>query len=124
MLKLLIDTHIIIWHLEDDPQLPAAWSDALEDSAYEKYFSIASLWEIALKINIGKLKIKYPLDQLIPAEYKIISISTPHLLNYQHLPLHHRDPFDRILIAQAQEESFTIMTHDKNFSLYEVSLYS
>jgi|AntAceMinimDraft_11_1070367.scaffolds.fasta_scaffold301142_2 PIN domain nuclease of toxin-antitoxin system len=109
MMKLLVDTHVVIWHLEDNPRLSIEWSNTLENPAHEKYFSIASLWETAIKINVGKLKIEYPLDHLIPAEFKLLPVSVPHLLNYQPLPLHHCDPFDRILIAQTQTEGFIII---------------
>lgn len=123
MQRLLVDTHILIWHLESDPYLDPAWSDVLEDSTYEKYFSIASLWEIAIKTNIGKLKIDYPIDRLVPADFQLLPISPAHLLAYQYLPMHHRDPFDRILIAQAKTDGLIIMTKDVNFSLYKASLF-
>lgn len=88
----MVDTHVMLWHLEDDSRL--AWSKALEDPSNERYFSIASLWEIAIKTNIGKLKIKYPLDQLIPAEFQLLPISVQHLVAYQILPQYHRDRND------------------------------
>lgn len=100
-MQLLVDTHVLIWHLEDNPRLPVAWSELLENPDHQKFFSVASLWEIAVKTNIGSLTIKYPLDRLIPAEFQILPIEIPHLLAYQQLPLYHRDPFDRMLIAQA-----------------------
>ncbi|MEZ0543053.1 PIN domain-containing protein [Fibrella arboris] len=65
---------------------------------------------------------RYPLDRIIPADFKILPISLPQLLAYQQLPLHHRDPFDRILIAQAQTAGLTLRTHDPNSPLYNVAL--
>lgn len=121
-MRLLIDTHILLWYVEGDERLPIAWRDLIQSVQIQKSVSIASLWEIAVKTNIGKLEIKYPLDRLIPADFQILPIKVPHLLAYQKLPLHHRDPFDRILIAQAQVEQFTLMTKDPNFPLYEVVL--
>jgi PIN domain nuclease of toxin-antitoxin system len=123
-MRLLVDTHILIWHLEDDPRLSVTWSDLLENPEQKKFFSIASLWEIAIKTNVGKLKIQYPLDRFIPADFQILPIELSHLLAYQNLPLYHHDPFDRILIAQAQVEQLTLMTEDSNIPLYEVLLLS
>ncbi|MEZ0486136.1 type II toxin-antitoxin system VapC family toxin [Fibrella aquatica] len=121
-MRLLVDTHIFLWHLDDDARLSTDWSVLLEDEHHEKYFSIASLWEIAIKTSIGKLTVRYPLDRIVPGDFKILPISLPQLLVYQQLPMHHRDPFDRILIAQAQTEGLTLLTHDPNFPLYDVAL--
>ncbi|MPR35825.1 type II toxin-antitoxin system VapC family toxin [Salmonirosea aquatica] len=121
-MRLLLDTHILIWYIMGDETLPMSWREQIQSHRNQKFVSIASLWEIAIKTNIGKLTIIYPLDQLIPAEFELLPIATSHLLAYQQLPLHHRDPFDRILIAQAQTDGFTIMTKDSNFALYDVDL--
>lgn len=121
-MRLLIDTPILLWYVEGNESLPVAWREQIQSRDNQKMVSIASLWEITIKTNIGKLKIKYPLNQLIPAEFQLLPISVPHLMAYQVLPLHHRDPFDRILIAQAQTDGFTIMTKDPNFPLYDVAL--
>ena len=96
----------------------------IENPENTKYISIASIWEIAIKTNIGKLEISIPLNNFVPAEIEIIPPKINHLTRYQQLPLHHKDPFDRILIAQSLEENFTIMTADERFSLYHVSLIS
>lgn len=90
-MRLLIDTHVLLWHLEDNPQLPVVWSEVLEDTTHEKYCSIATLWEIAIKINIGKLTLDYPLDKLVPVDFRILPVEMTHVLAYQQLPLHHRD---------------------------------
>jgi len=121
-MRFLIDTHILLWYVEGDERLPIPWRALLESSHTQKFVSMASLWEIAVKTNIGNLTVKYPLDRLIPTDFQILSIELPHLLAYQNLPLHHRDPFDRMLIAQAQAEKLTLMSHDTNFPLYEVML--
>lgn len=122
MMRLLIDTHILLWHLEDNPRLSLAWSALLESPRVEKYFSVASLWEMAVKANIGNLTLIYPLDRIVPNDFQILPIKTSHLLAYQQLPLHHRDPFDRMIIAQAQVEELTVMTQDGNFPLYDIML--
>ena len=121
-MQLLVDTHILIWHPEDDPRLSLEWSGLLENPEHQKWFSIASLWEMAVKTNIGHLTLVYPLDRIVPADFLVLPVEIAHLLAYQKLPLHHRDPFDRTLIAQAQTEGLTIMTHDTNFALYDVSI--
>lgn len=102
--------------------MPVTWREQIQSPGNKNFVSIASLWEIAIKTNIGKLEIKYPLDQLIPLDFEILPVLVPHLLAYQKLPLYHRDPFDRILIAQAQTDDLTIITKDPNFPLYEVSV--
>ena len=121
-MRLLLDTHILIWYVMGNEQLPITWRELIQSTQNQKFVSIASLWEIAVKTNIGKLTIEYPLDRLIPADFQLLPIELPHLLAYQQLPLHHRDPFDRMLIAQAQSEQFTLMTNDGNVTLYEVML--
>jgi len=121
-MQLLLDTHILLWYIEGNESLPIVWREYIQSRGNQKLVSIASLWEIAIKTNIGKLKIKYPLDLLIPVGFELLPVSVSHLLAYQKLPLHHRDPFDRILIAQAQTDGFTIMTKDPNFPLYDVAL--
>lgn len=121
-MRLLLDTHIVLWYILGDETLSLPWRNLIQSTQNQKVVSIISLWEIAIKTNIGKLKIQYPLDQLIPAEFQLLPIELPHLLAYQKLPLHHRDPFDRMLIAQAQVAGLTLMTHDTNFPLYDVAL--
>lgn len=123
-MNILIDTHVLIWLQEGDEKLPIEWRTMIENPENTKYISIASIWEIAIKTNIGKLEISIPLNNFVPAEIEIIPLKINHLTRYQQLPLHHKDPFDRILIAQSLEENFTIMTADERFSLYHVSLIS
>ncbi len=121
-MRLLLDTHILIWYVMGDEQLPISWRELIQSPQNQKFVSVASLWEIAVKTNIGKLTLKYPLDRLVPVDFQLLLIELPHLLAYQQLPLHHRDPFDRMLIAQAQAEQLTLMTQDGNMPLYEVIL--
>jgi PIN domain nuclease of toxin-antitoxin system len=118
-MKLLLDTHILIWYIEGDVRLPIVWREIIESSDHEKYFSTASLWEIAIKTNLGKLTIKYPIEKFVPADFHILPITAAHLSAYQTLPLHHRDPFDRILVAQAQVDDLILMTQDPNLKLYQ-----
>lgn len=121
-MKILLDTHIIIWHLMDDLRLSKKNSDLLEDEAVEKVVSMISLYEIAIKTNIGKLKINVSIDVIIPTKTTLLNLSMPHFTQYQSLPLHHRDPFDRMLVAQAQVEGLPLMTDDPSFANYDVPL--
>jgi PIN domain nuclease of toxin-antitoxin system len=121
-MRILIDTHILLWYVEGNTQLKPSWREILQSPYSLKMVSMVSLWEIAIKTNIKKLSISYPLDKLVPLDFQILEIEMPHFLAYQELPLHHKDPFDRLLIAQAQIEDLKIMTIDPNFPLYDVEL--
>lgn len=123
-MKILLDTHIIIWHLTNDPRLSARNSALLEDPSVEKIVSLVSIWEIAIKVNIGKLRLQAGFDEIIPPDTTLLDLQLSHALRYQSLPLHHRDPFDRMLIAQAQVENLALMTDDPNFPRYALNLVS
>lgn len=119
---ILLDTHILLWHLADNPRLSREKSALIEDPQNRKLFSIASLWEIAIKRGLGKLETDQPLHLLVPDEILLLPIQILHLQQVEILPLHHRDPFDRLLIAQALSEDFFIMTDDERFLDYGVKL--
>lgn len=123
MSGLLLDTHVFIWFSENSSNLPIAIREEIE-AADRVYLSIASLWEIAIKLSGGKLALQVvysDIEAMLPgAGIELISISfadTTHLLN---LPLHHRDPFDRILIAQAIGRSLVLVSADRSFGDYPV----
>ena len=90
-MRILIDTHILLWYVEGNTKLKQNWRDILQDSHNYKVVSMVSLWEIAIKTNINKLSIEYPLDKLVPLEFQILDIDMLHLLTYQKLPNHHKD---------------------------------
>jgi PIN domain nuclease of toxin-antitoxin system len=121
-MNLLLDTHILLWHLMDNSKLSEEKSQIIENPQHQKFFSIVSLWEIAIKTSIGKLEIQQSLETIVPQEIIILDLKLPHLKLVQKLPFYHRDPFDRILIAQAQSEKLTIMTDDSNFKHYDIDL--
>ena len=123
-MNLLLDTHILLWYITGNETLAADWRSSIQSTDNQKWISMASLWEMAIKSSLGKLTLSAPLDQLIPEGFRILPIDLIHVLAYQRLPLHHRDPFDRMLIAQAQVENLTLMTHDANFRLYGIRLLS
>jgi len=121
-MNILLDTHILLWHLTDDPRLEIRRSVIIEDSVYTKYFSVVSLWEMAVKISIGKLGVSQPIDRIIPREINILNLKIPHIVKVQNLAFHHRDPFDRMIIAQAISENMTVMSHDSHFKMYDINL--
>ncbi len=124
-MKLLIDTHTFIWFINESPQLSADVKNLLESNV-ELLLSIASLWEIAIKVSIGKLTLPDTYDKFIPQQVQlndieILPISMAHLAVVTNLPFHHRDPFDRILIVQAMVEKVSIVSTDGIFDSYGIS---
>ncbi|WP_432741756.1 type II toxin-antitoxin system VapC family toxin [Methylobacter sp. G7] len=121
-MNLLLDTHILLWHLADNPKLSFEASDLIENDDHQKFLSIVSLWEIEIKRNIGKLDITQPIETLLPKEIIILPLNIEHIGHLKNLPFHHRDPFDRIIIAQAIVEKFTVITDDGFFKSYDVPI--
>ncbi len=123
MTALLIDTHILVWDMLDDPKL----TDDIRALLYQSdrvVLSTVSLWEITIKSQIGKLTFAKPLtvDELVKRGFELLPIKPAHALAAGRLPLHHRDPFDRMLVAQAQIETLTLVSHDKSLRSYDVKL--
>lgn len=121
-MNILLDTNVFIWMQEGNERLPVTWRSIIENAAYTKFISIVSLWEIAVKTNIGKLAFSIPITEVVPNEIEIIPIELTNLVCVQNLPLYHRDPFDRLIIAQAMERELLIMSADERFQEYAVSL--
>ncbi len=123
-MNLLLDTHTLIWFLEGQSSLSQAAREAIENPISAKWVSIVTFWEIAVKVNVGKLTLLRPFDELEKkvAEngFHVLPLEFPHTVTYSVLPLHHRDPFDRLLIAQAMVENFTVLTQDSHFTSYAV----
>ena len=119
----LLDTHALLWFLDDDAKLPATAKELIGTSP-EVYASIASFWEIAIKSSIGKLKLNDSITRIMELcgekEIMILPIKAAHLERLKTLPFIHRDPFDRLLICQAQAEDMTLITVDENIVKYEV----
>jgi PIN domain nuclease of toxin-antitoxin system len=119
--RLLLDSHAFIWAYEVPSELSLTARTAIGDAANERFVSMASLWEIAIKSSIGKLSLR---DDLARAVEHLALVPLPirleHVRRVQSLPLHHRDPFDRMLIAQAIEEGLTIVTRDRHVRRYDV----
>ena len=121
-MKLLLDTHALLWWLADDPQLGPRTRGLIEDPANDVLVSIASLWEIAVKLRVGKLHAD--LDAIMDAAkhegFVILGITPGHLLALAKLPMHHRDPFDHLLIAQAITENAVFLSEDSHAAKYPV----
>jgi PIN domain nuclease of toxin-antitoxin system len=119
-LRLLVDSNALIWAVGRPTELSAAARQALQESN-DRFVSIASMWEIAIKMSLGKLSLP---DSLAAALNTIAAVALPitptHIDRVQRLPLHHRDPFDRMLVAQALEEGLTIVTRDRRVGAYGV----
>ena len=121
-MELLLDTHALMWILSDDPRLAAEAREAISDPEAFVAVSPASAWEIEIKRGLGKLEAPHDLvQQVADARFVPLSITLEHAVTAGALPRHHRDPFDRMLIAQAQLEGLTIVTRDPRFQPYSVS---
>jgi PIN domain nuclease of toxin-antitoxin system len=123
-LRTLIDTHVLIWWLRDDPRLSKAATAILKESDNEILVSAAVGWELAIKVNLGKINPASVLDELKKTVSKEgfadLPITLSEAIRAGSLPLHHRDPFDRLLAAQAQVLDLSILSADEVFDLYGV----
>jgi PIN domain nuclease of toxin-antitoxin system len=121
--RLLVDSHALLWWLTDDPALSPAAREAIADPANEPLVSAASVWEIAIKRGLGKLAAPDDLPERIAAEgFAWLTISAEHAWQVRELPLRHRDPFDRLLVAQALIERLPIITADARLGEYGVEV--
>lgn len=125
MRRLLLDTHTLLWWLKDDPALGLDARSLIADGANEVFVSSASAWEMSIKRALGKLKAPDDLDRIVEDEgFTQLEISFFHAEKAGELPPLHRDPFDRMLIAQAQAEGLDIVTSDNMFEKYGVKTIS
>ncbi len=121
-MEYLLDTHTFLWFINGDTQLSKKAREAIGDPDVIKYTSIASFWEIAIKVNLGKLSLDMPFidlrQQVTDNGFEILPITFSHTAELITLDLHHRDPFDRIIIAQALSERLILISKDGNFEKY------
>jgi len=121
--RLLLDTHVLLWWLTDDPSLEKDAKAAIADPTSAVFVSAATAWEIAIKQAIGKLEAPSDLERQIKLNrFEPLSISIAHAYSAGTLPRHHDDPFDRMLVAQALAEGLTIVTRDPRLDHYGVSM--
>jgi PIN domain nuclease of toxin-antitoxin system len=126
-MKLLLDTHAFIWWIDDDVRLSTAARTLLRDRGNDAFVSIATIWEIAIKVGVGRLRMPAELrpflaDQIARAGFSLLPIAFEHVVAVHALPQHHRDPFDRLLIAQCRQEDLSLVSRDGKFALYDLEL--
>ncbi|HEV7517108.1 MAG TPA: type II toxin-antitoxin system VapC family toxin [Thermoanaerobaculia bacterium] len=126
-MRFLLDTHIFLWFIGGSERLRDPARTLLVDPENEALLSVASLWEIAIKVNLGKLTLERPFEELIPeqlsvAEIDRLPIRMEHLATLSKLSLYHRDPFDRLIIAQAIAEGVPVLSSDPEFRKYPVQV--
>jgi PIN domain nuclease of toxin-antitoxin system len=123
--KVLLDTHTFLWFIDDSPQLSTTARTLIEDGNNEVFLSVGSLWEMAIKIGLGKLSLGQPFETLMPAQLalnniELLNITVDHTAKVITLPFHHRDPFDRLLVAQALVETIPLVGVDAVFDAYGI----
>jgi PIN domain nuclease of toxin-antitoxin system len=124
-MRVLLDTHTFLWWVVDNPQLPKSARKIIADGKNEVFLSAASCWEVVIKAQLGKIELPGKADLFISNEmaknaFQGLPIQTSHALNVYNLPNLHRDPFDRIIVSQAQLEGMPIVTSDPFISQYKV----
>lgn len=124
MTRVLLDTHVFLWAISDDSRLSEPAKHAyLDTDGCELLLSFASVWEMAIKLSLGKLALPRPLltflqEQLKLNDIRLLSLTLQHAVMVAELPFHHRDPFDRLIVAQAHCESLPILSADQVFDAY------
>jgi PIN domain nuclease of toxin-antitoxin system len=125
--RLLLDTHSFLWFIEGDNRLPRNARQLIADIENDAWISVASLWEIAIKASLGKLNLLQPFAELIPDQLhrniiRLLPIELHDLAQVAQLPFHHRDPFDRLIIAQAMIRDLVVIDKDPEFARYSIGL--
>lgn len=128
-MRLLLDTQIFIWWDSESKNLPASILELCQDEANSLVLSVASVWEMQIKAQLGKLDLDRPLDQIVHEQERtnrieILSIKADHVFGLQQLPHHHKDPFDRLLIAQAIVEDLPVLSVDPLFVQYPILVFA
>lgn len=125
-MKVLLDTHAFLWFITDDPKLSATGKATIADADNDILVSPASYWEVAIKVSIGKYPLSVPFETFITQgiddnDFDILHVGPKHTAALTNLPFHHRDPFDRLIIAQAMVEKIDVVSGDKQFDAYPVT---
>lgn len=116
-------THVFLWWVDDSASLSRKSRRAIADQQNACFVSLASCWEMAIELSLGKLKLKQPLDTFVPEQmaanrFALLDVTFQHVTRVARLPFHHRDPFDRLLLAQALEEGLAVVTAEPVFATY------
>ena len=119
-MRYLLDTHTLLWARGAPDSLSDDALSVLQSDDSVLYLSVATLWECAIKSSIGKLDVPGDFYRVVSSDYEILGIDVSHVRAYADLPMHHRDPFDRMLVAQAQLGGLTLVTRDRNIAKYDV----
>jgi PIN domain nuclease of toxin-antitoxin system len=124
-MNLLLDTHTFLRFIDGSARLSPSARELIEDQGNAKLVSVASLWEMGLKISLGRLELAQPFEELIPAQMRmngfgLLPLRIPHIAKIISLPFHHRDPFDRLLVRQCLVEGLSLVSVDPAFDKYSV----
>lgn len=124
-MRVLLDTHAFLWLIGDLPNLSKKAKKIFIEKENEVLLSVASIWEMGIKVSLGKLKLSQPFNKIIPSQLyqngiSQLDIQFRHINEVVNLPFHHRDPFDRLIISQAIVEDIPIVSNDAHFDLYDV----
>ena len=124
-MRLLLDTHVFLWWVNDSPSLSLRAREAIICQENDCFLSVASCWELAIKSSLGKLKLREPVERFIPEQlalngFRLLPIDFRHVSRVENLPFHHRDPFDRLIVGQAMAEKLVVVTADAKLADYEV----
>jgi PIN domain nuclease of toxin-antitoxin system len=126
-MKLLLDTHTFLWFIGGSSNLSSTVINLIDDRSNQRFLSVASLWEISIKVSIGKLKMALDFTNLVAREVhgnaiELVDISPEHLDELAKLPFYHKDPFDRLIIVQSIVGNMTLVSKDKAFQSYPVTI--
>jgi PIN domain nuclease of toxin-antitoxin system len=124
--KILLDTHVFLWFVDDNPRLSEAARVLIEAEDSQPFLSMASLWEIAIKISLGKLQLGQPYESFVPQQLAlngigILNISLEHVAAITSLAFHHRDPFDRLIAVQSKIEKMTLVSAEPSIDAYDIA---
>jgi PIN domain nuclease of toxin-antitoxin system len=128
-MRLLLDTQVFLWWVGDAGRLSAKAKRAIAQADNECWLSIASVWEMAIKSSLGKLTIDQPIERFVPEQlaanaFRLLGLDMRHVARAASMPRHHRDPFDRLLVAQAEIEGLTVVTSDGALAAYGIETLS
>lgn len=126
-MNLLLDTQEFIWWAEEPHKLSRTVYDAFHDKSNTLFLSVASIWEMQIKLQIGKLTFKQPLRRIIVMQkrqndLRILPVKPKHIFALENLPFHHKDPFDRLIVAQTAVENFTLVSADSMIAAYQINI--